>query len=468
MTNDQLFVSPDTYVRCNGFVDQLLSDACTKVVTGPVTPTLDLNGFRKHLGQFTFEGPRPVHAVAAWVVAGLTDGVVHINHPRYLGLFNPTPTYPSQLADRIAAAFNPQLATWTTSPVAVEIERHVIRAFISRLGFPTESSAGHFTTGGSEANCTALIAALTQASPDYARLGARAFAGQPTFYISADSHLAWLKIAHQTGIGRDAVRIIQTDTAGCLDVGHLRETLEHDRADGCVPIMVVATAGTTNAGMIDPLPACAVVARDEQVWLHVDAAWGGALIACDDRRQVLSGIEQADSVTIDAHKWFATTMGCGMFITRHMQVLSAAFYASTTYMPSHNADIDPYVTSVQWSRRFLGLRLFMSLAAAGWSGYGEHINHTLSMGELLRDRLIQAGWQIINKSPVGVLCAVPPENKPVRAIITQVWAAGEAWASAARFQQRDVMRVCVTSGLTTRDDIDRAVTAFTSAASRVA
>ena len=135
--------------------------------------------------------------------------------------------------------------------------------------------------------------------------------------------------------------------------------------------MIAATAGTTNAGMIDPLAACGELARKALAcWFHVDAAWGGALIASDRLRSVLSGIEDADSVTIDAHKWFATTMGCGMFITRHAPLLSSAFHVSTGFMPSNVAGLDPYVTTVQWSRRFLGLRLFMSLAAAGWTGYG--------------------------------------------------------------------------------------------------
>ena len=137
------------------------------------------------------------------------------------------------------------------------------------------------------------------------------------FYVSRESHLAWLKIAHQAGIGRSAVRLVATDGSGRMDPQALASVLSDDREHGCVPVMIAATAGTTNAGMIDPLAACAELARSAGLWFHVDAAWGGALIASDRLRKILSGIEDADSVTIDAHKWFATTMGCGMFITRH-------------------------------------------------------------------------------------------------------------------------------------------------------
>ena len=140
----------------------------------------------------------------------------------------------------------------------------------------------------------------------------------------------------------------------------------------------------------------------------MDAAWGGALIASDRLCGVLAGIERADSLTIDAHKWFATTMGCGMFITRHPQVLSSAFQVSTSYMPSNVPDLDPYVTSVQWSRRFLGLRLFLSLAAAGWIGYGEHVERSIELIGLLKEKLVARGWTIANNALLAVLCIEPP------------------------------------------------------------
>ncbi|HEY8288174.1 MAG TPA: pyridoxal-dependent decarboxylase, partial [Acetobacteraceae bacterium] len=321
-------------------------------------PTLDLAAFRSALAAFDFQTPRPLAELLPWTIARMEHGVVHITHPRYFGLFNPAPTFPAQCADRIAASFNPQLATSTTSPVAVEIEAHVIRAVAQRVGLPPDA-AGHFTTGGAEANYTALICALTQAHPDFAIDGARAFTGPPAFYISRESHLAWIKIAHQAGIGRSAVRLIATDGSGRMDRHALADAIQSDLSQGCVPVMVVATAGTTNAGMIDPLMACAEIARHFGLWYHVDAAWGGALIASPRLSGLLAGLQEADSLTIDAHKWFAATMGCGMFITRHAPVLSSAFRVSTSYMPSNAASLDPYVNSVQWSRRFVGLRLFL-------------------------------------------------------------------------------------------------------------
>src|SRR5271168_4134062 len=260
-----LFPIPSERERWDDFLTRELMLANDRVAEGPVRPTLNPDDFRSELAHFDFQSPRPLDELLSWTVGQMERGLVHVTHPRYFGLFNPAPTFPAQCADRIAGAFNPQLATSTTSPVAVEIEAHVIRAVARRAGLPPEV-AGNFTSGGAEANFTALICALTRAETEFAETGARAFAGPPLFYVSRESHLAWFKIAHQAGIGRAAVRLIATDGTGRLDPAALEAAIVADRAAGAVPVMIVATAGTTNAGMIDPLGACAEIARREGVW----------------------------------------------------------------------------------------------------------------------------------------------------------------------------------------------------------
>jgi glutamate/tyrosine decarboxylase-like PLP-dependent enzyme len=351
------------------------------------------------------------------------------------------------------SAFNPQLATSTTSPAAVEMEAHVIRSIARRAGLPP-GSAGHFTSGGSEANFTALICALTKAHPRFADDGVTAFVRPPTLYVSWDAHLAWYKIAHQCGIGRSSVRLVETDDFGRMDANALAAAIGADQAAGRSAVMVVATAGTTGAGMIDPLGDCAAIARAANAWFHVDAAWGGALIASDRLRGALAGLEAADSITIDGHKWFATTMACGMFLTRDAALLSDAFHVSTSYMPSNVQHLDPYVTTAQWSRRFLGLRLFVSLAAAGWTGYARHLERSIALVDLLKEQLIAQGWTAANDSRLAVLCVEPPAGFPsVRSIVRDIVASGQAWVSTTTFKGRDVIRICVTNGRTTAEDI---------------
>ena len=455
-----LFPPREERERWDDFLTRALHRAHVRVVNGSVTPTLDLAAFRRELEAFDFREPRPLGDLLSWTIERMERGLVHVTHPRYFGLFNPPPTFPAQCADRIASVFNPQLATWTTSPVAVEIESHVIRAVAARAGFTAESG-GHFTSSGSEANCTALICALTRSKPEYATHGVRAFSGTPVFYVSRESHLAWIKIAHQAGLGRAAARLVDTDGSGRMDAKALARHIEIDLGNGCVPFLIAATAGTSNAGMIDPLTECAEIARRHGLWYHVDAAWGGALIASERLRGRLAGIEQADSTTIDAHKWFSTTMACGMFITRHPSVLSSAFQVSVTFMPSNFSGLDPYVTTMQWSRRFLGLRMFLSLGAAGWSVYGEHVERSLGLIQQVREALSNSGWRIANDSPVGVLCVEPPHSLgDVRSIANRVVASGRAWVAAAKFEGRDVIRMCVTSGETTPNDVAELVSAL--------
>jgi len=432
--------------RIDDYLTQALAAADERVCAGPATPTLDIEAFRRELESFDFVTPRPLTEVLDWSIGMLEHGLTHLTHPRYFGLFNPAPTFPSQCADRLVAAFNPQVASSGTSPAAVALEAYLIKHIAERAGFPA-GTGGHFTSGGSEANYTALLCALTHAHPGFALHGARVFAGQPVFYVSKECHRSWVKIAHQAGIGRSAARLVETDGLGRLSLNALTRSIAEDLAAGCVPFLIVASAGTTNAGMLDPLNGCADLATQHHLWYHVDAAWGGAMIACERLRGVLAGLERADSATIDAHKWFATTMGCGMFLVRAPATLTATFQVSASYMQSHELSLDPYMNTVQWSRRFLGLRLFLSLATAGWAGHAAHIERAVAQTAWIRGELERRGWSIVNDSPFALLNVVPPATAgEPRAVVARVLASGRAWVALARFEERDVIRICVTHG----------------------
>jgi aromatic-L-amino-acid decarboxylase len=456
----ELFPARARRERIDDLLTRELADATERVTASSVMPTVDMAKFRQELAGFDFESPRAAEQVLAWSIEQLEHGAVHMTHPRYFGLFNPAPVAPAQWADRVAGAFNPQLASSGSSPTPVEIEAHVIRAMARRAGLPADSG-GHFTTSGSEANYTALLCALTRAQPRFGAEGVRAFSGPVAFYTSRECHPAWLKIAHQAGVGRSALRLVATDGHGRMDSEALAEAVEDDRRDGIVPVLIAATAGTTGGGMIDPLERCADVARSNGIWYHVDAAWGGAALSSERLRGTLAGIELADSLTIDAHKWFATTMGCGMFVSRDTAILSEAFQVGGDFMPSSASALDPYLNTVQWSRRFLGLRLFMALAVAGWKGYGAHVERAAEVVEKIKVRLVSHGWSALNDSPLAVLCAAPPPGLgDVRSIVTRLLASGRAWVARTKFEGREVVRICATHGETTLEDVDELVRAL--------
>ncbi|TDE25249.1 pyridoxal-dependent decarboxylase [Actinomadura sp. 6K520] len=421
-----------------------------------VSPPVDVGALRAAIEAYDFERPVAPHAAIEEVADLLREATVHTTHPRYFGLFNPTPTLMGVVGETLAAAFNPQLAAWSHAPAAAEIEAHLLRFLGGRLGYPPERVAGSFTSGGAEANMTGVLLALTRAWPDYGTEGLRALPGRPVMYASAESHLAWLKIAHATGIGRGAVRLVPT-TDLRMDVPHLARRIAADRAAGDLPFLVVATAGTTAAGAIDPLHDLADLCGDLGLWLHADAAYGGAAALSDRLRPALSGIERAGSVTVDAHKWLSVPMGAGALLTTDAEGLAETFRVTTSYMPAGVPDtVDPYTSGQQWSRRFMGLKLFLSLAVAGRSGYAEQLDRDAALAGELRGRLAADGWDVVNDTPLPVVCFADPGDgtwEHHEGLAHRVVQGGRAWISPVRLDGRAALRACVISHRTTSADV---------------
>jgi glutamate/tyrosine decarboxylase-like PLP-dependent enzyme len=427
----------------------------SRIAGGPILPNVTVQEIRNHLNaRYDFKSAIALEDVAADVEEMLSKWQVQVTHPRYLGLFNPSVTRASVIADTLTAAYNPQLATWRTSPAANEIERHTLAWLSARFGFPDDAAA-NFTSGGAESNLTAVVAALTRMFPAYGEQGLCGVPARPAIYLSSEAHHSFHKIAHMTGLGRKALRIVASDDCLRMDVDSLREQIRQGRKDGFAPFMVVGTAGSTAAGAIDPLPELAEICNAENLWFHVDAAWGGAAVISPALRCHLSGIDRADSITCDAHKWFSVAMGAGMFFCRHAGVLAEAFHAETSYMPveSPGAVSDPYVRSVQWSRRFIGLKLFLGLAEVGSDGYASQIEHQTQMGQLLRDSLRRTGWTVLNATPFPLVCFTR-DGLDIEAFLAALHKQQIAWMSQVRIGGVSVVRACITSFRTTTADIE--------------
>ncbi len=449
-----LFPDLDQIRSVEDGLSQKLHSVRTRNTSRRTTPDQLSAAWLAELSEKTFDQSEDLSVTMDWVIEALETGIVQMTHPGHLGLFNPSPNFAAECADRIVSAFNPQICVYSHAPAAVEIERHTISAIARRAGMPADTE-GHFTSGGAEANATAVLCALEAKFPDYGDAGIWSLNSQPTIYVSAESHLAWLKIAHAAGLGRRSVRLIATDGKGRMDIKSLNEALESDIQDGLTPVMIAATAGTTNAGMIDPITSCRALADRYKLWLHVDAAWGGALIASSKLSANLTGIERADSATIDAHKWFAATMGAGIFLTSCPGVLGQAFRVSASYMPQSDAGKDYYVNSMQWSRRFLGLRMFLALSSAGWDGFAEHVERSIRLSDRLAANLVAKSWSHANDSPMAVVCLVPPGgSSEVDRYVQAAQNDGRFWVSKARFEGQEVLRACVTNGRTDERTID--------------
>ena len=428
------------------------------VADGPIVPNVTAEQVRTHLSsQFDFTQPMPLDEVVADVEKMLSNWQVQVTHPRYFGLYNPSVTLASVVADTLVAMYNSQLANWRTSPAANEMERHTLAWFASRFGLPTDSIAT-FTSGGSEANLSAVVVALTWAFPEYGERGLRHLSGDPAIYLTEETHHGFNKIAHMAGLGRRNLRIVATDSALKMDVRDLARRVQEDRSKGMLPFMVIATAGTTAAGIIDPLQEIADFSKAQHLWIHADAAYGGAAAVSPALRPWLAGIEAADSITCDAHKWLSVPMGCGMFFCRHPESVAQAFRADVTYMPAKPNSEDQFATfnplahSAQWSRRFIGLKLFMALAEHGQTGYAKMVDQQARMGDMLRESLTATGWQIANQTPLPVVCftregAIPSD------LVRELRDRQIAWMSDVEIGGEPAVRACITSFKTTEQDI---------------
>ena len=417
---------------------------------------------RGELAAHDFEHPTAPLEAVRWAFAQLVEHQVHTAHPRYFGLFNPAPTMIGVAADFLVALFNPQLAAWAHSPFAVEAEHRLARWFGVQFGWSEEETEGVFTSGGAEANHTALLLALFARFPEAVQRGLRALPAQPVLYVSEEAHHSLLKAARVSGLGTEAVRSVSATEALTLDPEAVLRYIEADRRRGYIPFMLVGTAGTTAAGVIDPLEDLAELARREGLWFHVDAAWGGAVALVPEYRPWLRGIERADSITVDAHKWLSVPMGAGLSLCRHPELGKRAFRVTETYMPrdAQGWEVpDPFARSLQWSRRFIGLKVWLSLMVYGRAGYAAMIRHTVEMGDRLRVGLRSRGWYVRNATPLPLLCVQDPQRSGDgayhEAIVREVVRSGRAWISTARLRgQETVIRACITSYRTGPEDVD--------------
>jgi aromatic-L-amino-acid decarboxylase len=431
----------------------------------PLAVRVDPEIIRRHLRErYTFDAAVPIDDVVTDVTDMLWRWTEHATHPRHFGLFRPGVDRACVIADLIAAAYDPNLATWDFSPAANEIERHVLLFLMRRFGLDPDAGTAQFTSGGQESNHTAVVVALTDRCRGVGEGGIRSLSGDPVFYLSGEGHHSFDKVAHATGLGRRALRFVPVDAALRMNPDALDAMIARDRADGRLPFLVVATAGTTSAGVVDPLERIADVAQRHALWYHVDAAWGGAAVVSDRLRGVLAGIERADSITCDAHKWLSVPVGAGMFFCRRRAAVDSAFATETAYVPDQARDTRtyPFITSLQWSRRFIGLKVFLLLTTHGQQGIAARLEHQTAMGDRLRERLTAAGFTILNQTPLPVVCfthaAIAGDARAHNEIAIELGNRQLAWISRTRLDGRiPALRACITHFETDPADVDALV-----------
>jgi glutamate/tyrosine decarboxylase-like PLP-dependent enzyme len=426
----------------------------------PVAHVADAGEVRADVQQaLDLDQPTPLAEVLHAAADLMRRHATQVTHPRYFGLFNPTAHRSSIFADALTALYNPQVGGWSHAPAANEIERATLERLAVSLGLDPGTTVAHFTSGGNEANHTAVVTALAARYPEWSTGGLRALGTEPVIYVSRESHHSFVKVARATGLGLDALAHVDVDERLRMDPEALEGAIVQHRERGCDPVMVVATAGTTGSGAIDPLLAIADVCARHRVWYHVDAAWGGSAALAPRLRPLLAGIERADSVTWDAHKWLSVSLGAGMFFTRHPEALAAAFGVDTGYVPpTEEGTVDLYKTTMQWSRRFIGLKVWFLLAEHGVHGVGEIVDAQARVGDRLRELLQDAGWVVVNETPFPLICftheCIESGERTIDEVLEGILARERVWISqVALANGRRALRACITSYRTDESDL---------------
>jgi len=407
----------------------------------------------------------------------LIDKGFHVPAANYFGLMNPTPAYLAVLAETLVAALNPQLASLARSQLASKIEAETVRWIGERVGWRVPFD-GTFTSGGNEANFSALALALAWRFPEVVESGLASLSKPPVLYASSEAHHSIDKSAGLLGLGRRALRRIPVDDRIQLDPVRLESTIQDDLKQGLQPFAIVASAGTTNSGAIDDIPALADLARRYELWLHVDGAYGAAVIFSDHHRNLVRGIAQADSVTIDPHKWLAMPFAAGVLLTSHPEMLQKTFGVSTPYMPHASSLplLDNFKISVQWSRRMNSLKLWLTLRVHGRLAYEELIDQQLRLAESFADwttksrEFVLAAPQIL---PIVNFCLKGPARDSEAAaaaharIASEVCADGRLWISETRVAGNSVLRMMVISYLTEEKHLQSLQRALIKAARKI-
>jgi aromatic-L-amino-acid/L-tryptophan decarboxylase len=374
--------------------------------------------------------------------------------PGYLAFIPGGGLFAAALADFLATGINRFVNLWSTAPVVAQIENNVVRWLCDLFGYPARSR-GILTSGGSMANFSAVVAARTALLPEEFLDG--------TLYVSDQVHASVTKAARLAGFGPRNIRVVPTSDGLRMDVAALQAMIGEDRRAGLRPFLVVGSVGTTNTGAIDPMADIASVARDERMWFHADAAYGGFFQLTDRGRAKFSGIERADSITLDPHKGMFLPYGTGSLVVRDGERLREAHFTGAAYLQDLAGDDEiPNFTeySPELSRDFRGLRVWFPLKLHGVSAFRETLDEKLDLARVLSEGLRAIPELELPWAPE--LTVVPfrlrdGDEEANRKLLERINASQRVFLSSTIVRDRFILRACILSHRTHRDRIDECI-----------
>ena len=451
---------PAEEIRKLGYriVDLLVERAAT-LPDRPVTGWGDRGQLEALFREPAPERPRAPGEVLDRLERDLLPWFMPIDHPRFFA-FVPSPgNLVGALADALASGLNPFLGTWFAGSGPAEIELVTLDWLRDLCGLPAQAG-GLFVSGGSVANLTALHAAR------HVRLDSRGEDfGRATVYLSDQTHSSVERALSVLGFRPGQIRKLPADGELRLSLPLLKEEIDADRAAGRIPFCVVANAGTTNTGAVDPLPGLADLCQREDLWLHADGAYGAAAVLCERGRKALAGLERVDSLSLDPHKWLFQPIEIGCVLLRDRRLLHDAFTIHPEYLQDVHRDreaVNFCDHGIQLTRGFRALKLWMSIQVFGMDAFRRAVDRGFDLAETA-ERILRESprWEVTTPAQMGVVSfrySIPGMTEEEldalqTGIVDGLRAEGFALATSTRLRGRVALRLCTINPRTTDEDV---------------
>jgi len=467
-------MEPDEFRKLGYQVVDRIAELLGSISRRPVTPGESPADVRALLGngQIPPEGAAPGHLFKE-AADLLFDHSLFNGHPRFWGYISASPSPIGILGDLLAAAVNPNVGAWALAPMASEIEAQTIRWIAELIGYPV-SCGGLMVSGGNMANFVGFLAGRTaKAAWNIREQGFAGGAQQPLVYVSKATHTWIEKAADLFGLGTKAIRWIETDAGQQMSIKALEKQIAADRAEGYLPFMVVGAAGTVGVGAIDPLPEIGALCREQNLWFHVDGAYGAPAAALPEAPAQLRGLAEADSIALDPHKWLYNPLEAGCALVRNPQSLINTFSFHPEYYNFDNTKEDQsalnyYEFGPQNSRSFRALKVWLGLRQVGKEGYLQMIRDDIALAGALY-KLVDSRPELqaaTHSLSITTFRYIPSDltpgdsateeylNKLNQELLNRLQAGGEAFVSNAVIEGKYFLRACIVNFRTTLNDIE--------------
>lgn len=362
-----------------------------------------INASRKEMNNiFSEEAPNNssnANEVLDFVVKNLLPNNSVAIHPKFYSFVPGPSNYISTMADTLATGFNIFSGGWMVSPAAAQVEITTINWLLKMYRFPIKKGGGIFTSGGSMANLTAIVTArMIKCGDDFSKA---------VIYLSDQAHSSNIKAIRVLGFKKEQIRLIPTDFEFRIGINKLKNAIAKDRLKGLQPLCFIANAGTTNTGTVDPLDEIATICKEENLWFHIDGAYGGAAILSEKGKKLLKGIERADSLTVDPHKWFYQPYEIGCLLVKDASWLSSTFSEKPEYLrdiEGNKSEINFYDYGIQLTRRLRALKFYMSIKTYGLNAFKNAVTKNIDLAEDIEKMLrTSKKWEVVSPAMLAVI-----------------------------------------------------------------